>query len=134
QRQAATERVAEEWKQKYLATPQYTELIRKPLNELETQNQAGVRRKSRLGLFGSIRQFITLSRRYLAVLLKVKLNLAILFLQAPLIALMTFFVMGREQPRDFVYFVLALVAVWFGTSVSAREIIRERPVYKRERM
>jgi hypothetical protein len=29
---------------------------------------------------------------------------------------------------------LALVAVWFGLSVSAREIIRERPVYRRERM
>jgi len=29
---------------------------------------------------------------------------------------------------------LALVAIWFGTSVSAREIIRERPVYRRERM
>ncbi len=133
QRQAATERVAEEWKQKYLVTPQYTELIRKPLNELEAQDK-GVKKKSRLGIFGSIRQFITLSRRYVAVLLKDKLNLAILFLQAPLIALMTFFVMGREQPRDFVYFVLALVAVWFGTSVSAREIIRERPVYNRERM
>jgi hypothetical protein len=26
------------------------------------------------------------------------------------------------------------VAIWFGTSVSAREIIRERPVYRRERM
>jgi ABC transport system ATP-binding/permease protein len=41
---------------------------------------------------------------------------------------------GADQPRDFVYFVLALVAMWFGTSVSAREIIRERPIYKRERM
>jgi len=43
-------------------------------------------------------------------------------------------VMGANAPRDFVYFVLALVAFWFGTSVSAREIIRERPVFKRERM
>jgi hypothetical protein len=42
--------------------------------------------------------------------------------------------MGANQPRDFVYFVLALVAVWFGISVSAREIVRERAVYKRERM
>jgi hypothetical protein len=42
--------------------------------------------------------------------------------------------MGSDQPRDFVYFVLSIVAVWFGTSVAAREIIRERPVYRRERM
>jgi hypothetical protein len=37
-------------------------------------------------------------------------------------------------PRDFPYFVLALVALWFGTSVASREIIRERAVYTRERM
>ena len=42
--------------------------------------------------------------------------------------------MGSLQPRDFVYFVVAIVAVWFGTSLSAREIVRERPVYRRERM
>jgi hypothetical protein len=42
--------------------------------------------------------------------------------------------MGREQPRDFVYFVVSLVAIWFGTSVAAREIIRENPIYRRERM
>jgi hypothetical protein len=42
--------------------------------------------------------------------------------------------MDSKQPRDFVYFVLAIVSVWFGISVSAREIIRERPVYQRERM
>ena len=47
---------------------------------------------------------------------------------------MTFLVVRADQPRDFVYFALALVAVWFGTSVSAREIIRERPIYVRERM
>ena len=47
---------------------------------------------------------------------------------------MIFLVMGENQPRDFAYFVLSLVAVWFGTSIAAREIIRERPVYNRERM
>jgi ABC transport system ATP-binding/permease protein len=42
--------------------------------------------------------------------------------------------MDNNFPRDMVYFVLSLVAIWFGTSVAAREIIRERPVYTRERM
>jgi len=42
--------------------------------------------------------------------------------------------MEADRPRDFVYFVLAIVAIWFGTSLAAREIIREKPVYKRERM
>ena len=39
-----------------------------------------------------------------------------------------------EAPRDFPYFVLALVSIWFGTSIASREIIRERAVYTRERM
>ena len=85
-------------------------------------------------MFGSIRQVVTLSRRYSEVRAKDKLNLAVIFLQAPIIALMTFLVMGAEQPRDFVYFILAIVSIWFGTAVAAREIIRERPVYRRERM
>ena len=33
-----------------------------------------------------------------------------------------------------VNFVLALVPLWFGTSVAAREIVKERSVYARERM
>jgi ABC-type multidrug transport system ATPase subunit len=129
-----TEQVAEEWKQKFLQTPQFRKNVFEPLKELGTLQSQGVQKKRRLGVFGSIRQFLTLSRRYWEVLFRDKLNLLILFAQAPIIAVLTFFVMGKDQPRDFAYFVLSLVAVWFGTSVSAREIIRERAVYNRERM
>ncbi|MCD9185213.1 MAG: FHA domain-containing protein [Pyrinomonadaceae bacterium] len=133
-RQQITEQTAEEWKQKFTNTPQYRQNVYEPLKELGKVQSAGVQKKRRLGIFGAVRQFLTLSRRYAEVLFKDKLNLFILFAQAPIIAVLTFFVMGANQPRDFVYFVLSLVAVWFGTSVSAREIIRENAVYKRERM
>jgi hypothetical protein len=133
-RKSATERTAEEWKQKFLKTPQYERNVQKPLAELGSLPPSAVRKKRRLGIFGSISQWMTLSRRYLEVLLKDKLNLFILLAQAPAIALLTFFVMEANKPRDFVYFVVALVAFWFGTSVAAREIIRERPVFRRERM
>jgi hypothetical protein len=63
-----------------------------------------------------------------------KLNLLILFGQAPVIALLTYLVVGEQDARDFPYFVLALVPLWFGTSVAAREIVKERSVYARERM
>ncbi len=132
--QQADEQVAEEWKQKFLQTPQFRKNVFEPLKELGTLQSQGVQKKRRLGVFGSIRQFLTLSRRYWEVLFRDKLNLFILFAQAPIIAVLTFFVMGDDQPRDFVFFVMSLVAVWFGTSVSAREIIRERAVYNRERM
>ncbi len=133
-RNQVTEAVAEEWKQKFIQTPQYRKNVYEPLKELGTLQSPGVQKKRRLGVFGSIRQFLTLSRRYWEVLFRDKLNLFILFVQSPIIAFLTYLVMGDDQPRDFAYFVLSLVAVWFGTSVSAREIIRERPVYNRERM
>ncbi|MGI8788194.1 MAG: FHA domain-containing protein [Pyrinomonadaceae bacterium] len=133
-RQQITEQVAEEWKNKFTQTPQYKHNVYEPLKELGTLQSPGVQKKRRLGLFGSIRQFMTLSRRYWEVLFRDKLNLFILLVQAPIIAVLVYFVMDKNQPRDFAYFVLALVAVWFGTSVSAREIIRERAVYNRERM
>ena len=66
---------------------------------------AGKQKKRRLGIVGAVRQWLTLSRRYFEVLFKDKLNLFILFAQAPVIALMTFLVMGNDSPRDFVYFV-----------------------------
>lgn len=133
-RQQITEQVAEDWKQKFTRTPQYQRNVYEPLKDLGKVQSAGVSKKNRLGIFGSIRQFVTLSRRYWEVLFRDKLNLLILFAQAPIIALMVYFVMGANQPRDFAYFVLSLVSVWFGISVSAREIIRERAVYNRERM
>ena len=129
-----TDQVAETWKQQFLKTPQYKQNVFEPLKKIGEVESHGVQKKTRLGIFGAIRQWITLSRRYVEVLFKDKLNLFILFAQAPIVALLTFLVMDAKQPRDFVYFVLSLVAVWFGTSVSAREIIRERPIYNRERM
>lgn len=133
-RNQVTEAVAEEWKQKFIQTPQYRANVHEPLKQLGSVQSSGVKKKSGLGLFGAIRQFMTLSRRYWEVLFRDKLTLFILFIQAPIIAFLVYLVMGEDQPRDFSYFVLSLVAVWFGTSVSAREIIRERPVYNRERM
>jgi ABC-type multidrug transport system ATPase subunit/pSer/pThr/pTyr-binding forkhead associated (FHA) protein len=133
-RRDITEHVANEWKQKFLETPQYRANIDQPLSALGSLQHSTVYKKRRLGLFGAVRQWLTLSRRYVEVLSKDKLNLFILLIQAPIIAVMTFLVMGSSLPRDFLYFVVSLVAIWFGTSVAAREIIRERLVYRRERM
>jgi hypothetical protein len=69
------------------------------------------------------------------VLLSDKLTLFILLAQAPVIAINDILCDGAPSSRAILFrFVLAIVAVWFGTSVSAREIVRERPVFERERM
>lgn len=133
-RRQITENAASQWSTKFRSTPQFEKYVRKPLAELAAGQGAGIQKKRRLGLIGSFAQWLTLSRRYFEVLFNDKLTLFILLAQAPIIAIMTFIVVGADKPRDFLYFVLAIVAVWFGTSVSAREIIRENSVYRRERM
>lgn len=133
-RDAISEEVAEDWKQKFAKTEQYRRNIVEPLGGLERNAQVTAPTKQRQTIFGAIRQWFTLSRRYSEVLRRDKFNLFILFAQAPIIAILTYMVTGAKQSRDFPFFILAIVAIWFGTSISAREIIRERAVYNRERM
>ncbi|REJ78096.1 MAG: FHA domain-containing protein [Acidobacteria bacterium] len=134
QRIEAYEEVADEWRAKFRNTPFYEEGVAKPLAEVRKGDTSKAKHSHRLGVFGTVRQFFTLSARYAKVLAKDKFTLAILALQAPVIAFLVFIVMGSQLPRDFAYFALSLCAIWFGTSVAAREIVRERKIYQRERM
>lgn len=134
QREQVSEQVAEDWKKKFQATEQYRRNVVDPLSGLPRDGRAAAPPKRRMSIFDSVRQWGTLTRRYIEVLTRDKFNLLILFGQAPIIAFLTFLVVGDKLPRDFPYFVMALVAIWFGTSVASREVIRERAVYTRERM
>jgi ABC transport system ATP-binding/permease protein len=133
-REQIAEEVAEDWKRKFQATPQYRRNVVEPLSGLPRDGQAAAPARRRMSIIDTVRQWATLTRRYLAVLTRDKFNLLILFGQAPIIAFLTYLVVGAKAPREFPYFVLALVSIWFGTSVASREIIRERAVYARERM
>ena len=134
QREQISEDVANEWKNKFLRTEQYRRNIQGPLGSIPSQTKPPAPVKRRPTVTDSMRQAKTLAQRYFEVLARDRMNLLILFIQAPIIAVLTYLVVGAKDPRDFPYFVLALVAVWFGTSIAAREIIRERAVYSRERM
>ncbi len=97
---------------------------------------AGARRAGRL----NARQTWTLTRRYVDLLFSDRLNLAMLLLQAPLIALVVGAIFdtsgalpARAQAQSQIAFVLVLSAIWFGGINSAREIVKELPVYLRER-
>jgi ABC-type multidrug transport system ATPase subunit/pSer/pThr/pTyr-binding forkhead associated (FHA) protein len=133
-REQIAEEVAEEWKRKFTWTEAYKANIANPLTEVSSKPPQAAPAKRRITLGDLIRQWATLSSRYMGVLTRDKFNLLILFGQAPIIALLTYLVVGGNSQRDFPYFILALVALWFGTSIAAREIIRERAVYNRERM
>lgn len=134
QREQIAEQVADDWKQRFKNTDAYRRNVVEPLSVLPRDGRAPAPPKRRTTAVDVVRQWGTLTRRYLEVLSRDKLNLLILFGQAPIIAFLTYLVVGAKSPRDFPYFVLGLVALWFGTSVASREIIRERAVYTRERM
>jgi len=134
QREQISEQVAEDWKHKFQATPQYQHNVVEPLSLLPRDKPAMAPPKRRASPVDAVRQWGTLTRRYLEVLSRDKFNLLILFGQAPIIAFMTYLVVGSKSPRDFPFFMMALVSIWFGASVASREIIRERAVYARERM
>ena len=95
-----------------------------------------------------LRQFAILSQRYLETVARDRKNLLTLLVQAPIIAAMIAAVfrgrifdttpllqggVGNNADARKLTFLLAMVAVWFGTSNSAREIVKEAAMYARER-
>ncbi|HEY1015667.1 MAG TPA: FHA domain-containing protein [Herpetosiphonaceae bacterium] len=89
----------------------------------------------------AMRQFKIMTQRYLKLIAADKRNLAILLLQAPIIGLILLLVAKPESIRAtlnptsrMVPFLLGAVAVWFGILNSAREITKEAPIYRRERL
>jgi ABC-type multidrug transport system ATPase subunit len=86
------------------------------------------------------RQTKTLMYRYIDLILSDKKNLLILLLQAPLIAIVIGLVFDtkgsiaeRASAESQIFFILVLSAIWFGTLNSARELVKELPIYLRER-
>ena len=100
-----------------------------------------VRRADQASGARSWRQLAILSQRYLATLTRDARNAWMLLAQAPLIAgligLSLLYGPGDvafTKPKNTILFLLALTAVWFGCSNAVRELVKERPIYLRERM
>lgn len=81
------------------------------------------------------RQASILAERYLDLILNDGLNTLMLILQAPLIALLIVLIWKDVgEPTKTLYFVLAITAAWFGCINASREVVKEAPIYRRERM
>ena len=94
------------------------------------------------------KQFGVLTQRYLELLWNDKLNLTILLLQAPVIGVIIFLLihtlnestiyqppisLGNQGDAQRFLFILSFAAILFGCINSTREIVKEAPIYKRER-
>ena len=90
---------------------------------------------------GPLRQLAILTSRYFRTVSRDGRNLALLLAQAPLIAGLiglSLLYGGSDiaytKPKNTILFLLAMTAVWFGCSNAARELVKERAIYLRERM
>lgn len=75
-------------------------------------------------------QYLTLTRRYLAVKLRDWTGTSVLLAQAPILGLAMVLVFPQADKATM--FMLVLSALWFGASASVRELISERSIWRRE--
>ncbi|HJP93400.1 MAG TPA: FHA domain-containing protein [Pyrinomonadaceae bacterium] len=81
-----------------------------------------------------LRQWSTLTRRYLEVKLKDKRNTLLLLAQAPIVAILLAIIVGDSVNNSQTLFIAAIVSIWFGANNAVREIVSEAAIYSRERL
>ena len=138
----------EEWAQSYRASEYFKKYVvqRQILAPVDTaslnlpafsRNLTGIPKPN-----GSLHQFLVLTHRYFAVTLQDRKNVILLLAQAPIIALLLGLVFHNEDFNDpakgplsqkMLSFLLVISAIWFGCINAAREIVKELPIYLRER-
>jgi ABC-type multidrug transport system ATPase subunit/pSer/pThr/pTyr-binding forkhead associated (FHA) protein len=130
--------------QRYLSSPQGREFVHDrasgaSLDDVEV-TRASIQRTQRRGVW---RQWAILTERAARIQWKDRANTFILLAQAPIIAAVLAAVFASPDRGAFftglqrgpaALFLLVASAVWFGCSNSAREIVRELAIYRRERM
>ena len=125
-----------EWEQEYNNSMYFKKYV-EGRKDNATSSQKHENREQRTSFNFILTQWCTLTSRYFTVKRKDRVNTAILFLQAPVIALLISLVFpgkGSENAAPVPLFLIIISALWFGISNSAREIVTEKAIYNRERM
>jgi ABC-type multidrug transport system ATPase subunit/pSer/pThr/pTyr-binding forkhead associated (FHA) protein len=140
----------EQWAQRFLASAQLQQYVVKPLSEVVQGGPAAaaaappseaVRAAARRT--STWRQFGILCRRYLAIIAADRKTLALLLALAPLLGLLDLVVwkktmldpvLGDVGAAMSMILMACIIGMLVGTLSSVREIVKEREIYKRERM
>ena len=124
------EKPPEEWKEKYRTSALGRTLLAPPSTGGEG---AGTRRRatSPAPASSALGQWGVLTRRFARVLRSDLPNLGLLVAQ-PLVVSSLIALVCREMPL--ILFLLVIAALWFGCSTAAQQIVKERSIYRRERM
>jgi len=131
------------WRERFRHSAHYRTHIAERMKPAATPSQSAAPARTprqRLSAWAWLSQLFTLTQRNLDLLLSDRINLLVLLAQAPLIALIVGAIFSldgappeRAVAESQIAFVLVLSAIWFGCINAAREIVKELPVYRRER-
>jgi ABC-type multidrug transport system ATPase subunit len=133
------------FQRRFVSSSIYETYVRKPLGQRGTGPRSA-RPSEELppSRRGGWRQFLTMTRRYLVVIASDRVNGLLLLLQAPILAAIIllavspggFDVNGSKSISAGLQAILFLVisATYLGAGNSIREIVKELPIYARERM
>jgi ABC-type multidrug transport system ATPase subunit len=141
----------ERWVQLFRQSPDYLKYIEGPRLQSVSRSMAATDASaatSQPRKHGAFRQFTLLTTRYLDLMAHDPVNLLILLIQAPIIAGLIILLADQNaiqyvlQPPAAVQnydilaqrtvFIMVCSALWFGAINSAREIVKEAPIYRRE--
>lgn len=117
-----TGRNSQEWVEKFNRNRSQQDLF-------SSNKPSGIKNKSDKSVFY---QFYWLFLRYFKIKTQDKANFRLMLLQAPIIALLICMIFNDVSGA--IPFISSIAAIWFGVNNSAKEIVSELAVYKRERM
>lgn len=129
-----TDSYAQELKKRFADSTLYREQIAEPLRSAvatpKPSAAAGAPAAKPKGF--SLHQFKVLMRRNWELKFSDRAQTTLLFLQAPLVALLVA-LMASEPNQIQTIFMAMFAALWFGCSNAVREIVDEQTIYRRER-
>lgn len=118
---------ADTWRDKYLESEDFRQMVKSPLHPTTLQPPPeGVEHARR----EAIKQLRVLTRRYLRITLSDRRRLALIIAQ-PIVIFVLICLVFRFPANQ--AFMAAVAIFWVGTTNAAREIVRERSVFRRER-
>jgi ABC-type multidrug transport system ATPase subunit len=142
-----------DWAKRYRECPAYTRYIADPLQKsgsLTAVKKQGPHTAAKLPSqhkqVSALRQFLILSRRNIQILTRDRFSLALLLLTAPLMASLDFLLANgtEKNPLSFLngsfndviitLIVLTNTTILVGGLAFMRELVKEREIYKRERL
>lgn len=144
----------EYWAARFRESPDYQRYVEEPRLQSErvarSEGDRSVSGAEGTACDSRIQQFWLLTRRYVNVMLHDPPTVIMLLLQAPIIAGLVWLladhnvlhnvaagIQVNNMPQDAyaqeVLFTMIASAIWFGIINAAREIVKEEPIYRRER-